>query len=50
MIATSAMSGTLVNTYSPSASRVAAISFSTEFLAPGTLIVPSSGPMLLTVN
>ena len=36
MISTSAMSGTFDSTYSPSASSVAAISFSTEFLAPGT--------------
>ena len=36
MIATSAMSGTLVRSYVPSASSVVAISLSTEFLAPGT--------------
>ena len=36
MIDTSAMSGTLVSSYTPSASRLAAISLSTEFLAPGT--------------
>ena len=43
MIATSAMSGTLVSRYSPSASSDAAISFRTEFFAPGTVISPSSG-------
>ena len=49
MIDTSVRSGTFVSSYTPSASRLAAISLSTAFLAPGTLIVPSSGPMLLTV-
>ena len=44
MIDTSTMSGTLVSSYSPSARRLAAISLSTEFLAPGTSIVPSSWP------
>ena len=36
IVSTSAMSGTLVRRYSPSASRVTAISLRTEFLAPGT--------------
>ncbi len=49
MIDTSVRSGTLVSSYTPSASRLAAISLSTEFLAPGTRIVPCSGPMLRTV-
>ena len=44
MIATSSIAGTLVSSYSPSASRLAAISLSTAFFAPGTRIVPSSGP------
>ena len=44
MIATSTISGTLVSSYSPSARIVAAISLSTEFLAPGTSIVPCSSP------
>ena len=49
MIDTSVRSGTLVSSYTPSASRLAAISLSTEFLAPGTRIVPCSGPTLRTV-
>ena len=36
MISTSRMSGTLVRVVVPSASRAAAISFRTLFLAPGT--------------
>ena len=44
MMSTSAMPGTLVSSYSPSASSVAAISLSTEFLAPGTSTSPCSGP------
>ena len=44
MQSTSAMAGTLPSTYRPSASAVAAISFSTEFLAPPTVTVPDSGP------
>ncbi len=44
MIVTSAMSGTLVMWCSPSANSVAAISFSTEFFAPGTTTSPRSGP------
>ena len=45
MIVTSAMSGTLVRWYVPSASSVVAISLSTEFLAPGTVTTPASGPL-----
>ena len=37
------MAGTLRSRYSPSASRVAAISLSAEFLAPPTATVPSRG-------
>ena len=48
MIVTSAMSGTLVRWNVPSVSNVVAISFSTEFLAPGTVTVPESGPLPLT--
>ena len=44
MIATSSIAGTLVSSYFPSASRLAAINLSTAFFAPGTRIVPSSGP------
>ena len=36
MVSTSAMSGTFVRRYSPSANKVTAISLRTEFLAPGT--------------
>ena len=43
MRSTSTMRGTLPSRYLPSASRVAAISLSTEFLAPATATVPSSG-------
>ena len=44
MIDTSTRSGTLASSYTPSASRLAAISLSAEFLAPGTSIRPDSGP------
>src|SRR3954447_16634699 len=44
MHSTSAMSGTLRNTKRPSASVVAAISLSTEFLAPLIGTDPDSGP------
>ena len=44
MIATSSIAGTLVSSYFPSASRLAAINLSTAFFAPGTRIVPSKGP------
>ena len=40
MMVTSLIAGTLVISYTPSASRLAAISLSTAFLAPGTRIVP----------
>ena len=40
MMVTSTMLGTFDRRYTPSASNVAAISFSTEFLAPGTTTVP----------
>src|SRR3954469_884870 len=43
MVSTSAIRGTLVRTYSPSASTVAAISLRAEFLAPETRMAPSSG-------
>ena len=43
-IRTSAIAGTFVSSYSPSARIVAAISLSTAFLAPGTSIVPCSSP------
>ena len=45
MMPTSSMPGTLVSRYSPSARIVAAISLSTEFLAPGTRTEPESGPL-----
>jgi hypothetical protein len=48
MIATSAIVGTLVRVYSPSAISVIAISLSTEFLAPGTSTSPLSGPLRWT--
>ena len=44
MIDTSTISGTLPSSNDPSVSSVAAISFSTEFLAPGTTTSPASGP------
>ena len=50
MISTSAMWGTLCRTKSPSASTVAAISLSTEFLAPLTRTVPDNGPDGRTTN
>ena len=43
MMATSAMAGTFDRWYTPSASNVAAISLSTEFLAPGTTTSPCRG-------
>ena len=43
MMLTSAMAGTLDSRYTPSASSVAAMSFRTEFLAPGTTTAPCSG-------
>ena len=49
MIPTSTIAGTLVISNTPSAIRLAAISFSTEFLAPGTTTSPSSGPAWRTV-
>ena len=49
MIGTSTIAGTLVSSYSPSARIVAAISLSTEFLAPGTSIVPCSSPTRRTM-
>ncbi len=48
MIDTSTRSGTLASSYTPSASRLAAISLSAEFLAPGTSIRPDSGPRCST--
>ena len=44
MMLTSAISGTLESVKSPSASNVAAISFSTEFFAPGIATSPWRGP------
>ena len=44
MMSTSMIPGTLVNVNSPSARTVAAMSFNTEFFAPGTRTSPSSGP------
>ncbi len=49
MIVTSAMSGTLVSVYSPSASSVIAISLSTEFFAPGTCTSPRNGALCRTM-
>ena len=43
MIATSAIAGTFDSRYLPSASSVAAISFNTEFFAPGTTTWPCRG-------
>ena len=43
MTCTSEISGTLVSVVVPGASRVAAMSFRAEFLAPETRTVPSSG-------
>ncbi len=43
MVSTSVMRGTLRSTCTPSASRVAAISLSTEFLAPPARTVPDRG-------
>src|SRR3954470_15594528 len=43
MVSTSAMRGTFPSRYSPSASSVAAISLSTEFLAPPIRTEPSKG-------
>ena len=50
MMSTSVMRGTLVSTWVPSASRQAAISLSTEFLAPPARTVPSRGPLGVTTN
>ena len=50
MMSTSEIRGTLVRTWRPSASRQAAISLSTEFLAPPARTVPESGPLGLTMN
>ena len=50
MMSTSVMRGTLVSTWRPSASRQAAISLSTEFLAPPARTVPCSGPLGLTTK
>ena len=50
MISTSVIRGTLTNTCRPSASRQAAMSFSTEFLAPPARTVPERGPLELTTN
>ncbi len=50
MMSTSVMRGTLVRTWRPSASRHAAISFSTEFLAPPARTVPARGPLGVTTN
>ena len=44
------MSGTLTNSNVPSVSNVVAISFSTEFFAPGTWTVPLIGPEPRTTN
>ena len=49
MIPTSTIDGTLVISNTPSAIRLAAISLSTEFLAPGTTTSPDSGPARRTV-
>ena len=45
MMSTSTMTGAFVKRYRPSASNVAAISFKTEFLAPGTVTSPAKGPL-----
>ena len=50
MMSTSVIRGTLVRTWRPSASRQAAISLSTEFLAPPARTVPESGPFDVTTN
>ncbi len=50
MMSTSVMRGTLVSTCRPSASRQAAISFSTEFLAPPARTVPDRGPLGVTTK
>ena len=49
MMPTSTMPGTLSSSYRPSARMVAAISLSTEFLAPPTVTVPDSGAPGCTV-
>ena len=49
MSSTSTIPGTLESVYSPSARMAAAISFSTEFLAPPTVTVPARGPAGRTV-
>ena len=50
MMSTSVIRGTLVSTWRPSASRQAAISLSTEFLAPPARTVPDRGPLGVTTN
>ena len=48
MMSTSAIRGTLVRTWRPSARRQAAMSLSTEFLAPPARTGPSRGPLATT--
>ena len=50
MMSTSVILGTLVSTWRPSASRQAAMSLSTEFLAPPARTVPDSGPPGVTMS
>ena len=50
MMSTSLIRGTLVRTWRPSASRQAAISLRTEFLAPPARTVPDSGPLGVTTK